>query len=190
MPKKRSNSAPGAYDVGYRRPPKQYQFTPGRTGNPTGINQKSDRSMAADLKVSLESELKKPMKIQIGNRKLTVTQAAAGIGELVRQFAKGDHRARRDLVVICEKLGVDLTDRKALRGALDDALSAEDELLLADFVKRHGGQYPVHADAVLGLPAKDQNLLSPPADDPKLLMARPENSTSPQMVQPKEKSHE
>ena len=79
---------------------------------------------------------------------------------------------------------------RLLEGALEDALSAEDEALLADFVKRHGGQYPVRADAVPGLPAKDQNLLSPPADDRKLLMARPENSTSPQMVQPKEKSDE
>jgi hypothetical protein len=60
--------------------------------------------------------------------------------------------------------------------------------LLADFVRRHGGQYPVRADAVPGLLAKNENSFGPPADDLKLLAARPENSTSPQEVQPKEKS--
>jgi uncharacterized protein DUF5681 len=177
MPKKRSNSPSANYEVGYGRPPKQYEFKPGQIANPEGINRKPVRS--PDFKASLERELKKPMKIQKGKQTLTVTQAAAGIGELVSQFAKGDHRARRDLVLLCEKLGVDLTNRAALQGALEDALSAEDEALLADFVKRYGGQYPIRTDAVSGLPAKDQNLLSPSADDPKLLMARRENSTSP-----------
>jgi hypothetical protein len=143
MAKKRSNSASGSYNVGYRRPPPQYQFKPGRSGNPTGINQKEAGLMAPDLKVSLERELKKSIKIQKGKQTLTVTQAAAGIGELVGQFAKGEHRARRDLILLCEKLGIDLTNREALQGALEDALSTEDEALLADFVKRHGGQYPV-----------------------------------------------
>ena len=82
MAKKSSNAAPGSspesYNVGYRRPPSQYQFKPGRSGNPTGINQKRARSMASDLKVSLEHELKKSVKIQKGKQTLTVTQAAAG----------------------------------------------------------------------------------------------------------------
>jgi hypothetical protein len=38
MPKKRSNSASGNYEIGYRRPPKRYQFKRGRTANPAGIN--------------------------------------------------------------------------------------------------------------------------------------------------------
>jgi hypothetical protein len=108
----------------------------------------------------------------------------------VDQFAKGDRNARRDLIAICEKLEIDLTNRDALQGALNDALSAEDQALLADFVRRHGGQYPVHADAVPSLPAKDQNLLGRPADDQRLLTARSENSTNPQMTQPKEKYHD
>jgi hypothetical protein len=117
MSKNRSKTS-GTYDVGYRRPPKQYQFKSGQTGNPSGVNHKSARSMAPDLRASLESELKKSIKIQKGKETLTITQAAAGIGELVRQFAKGDPRARRDLILLAEKLGVDLTDREALQGEL------------------------------------------------------------------------
>jgi hypothetical protein len=175
MPKQRSNSPSTNYEVGYGRPPKQYKFKPGQIANPEGINRKPVRS--PDFKASLERELKKSVKIQKGKQTLTVTQAAAGIGELVGQFAKGEHRARRDLVLLCEKLGVDLTNRETLQGALEDALSAEDEALLADFVQRHGGQYPARADAVPSLSAEDENLLTSPTEDTKLLSAPSDVST-------------
>lgn len=186
--KKRSSSASGSYEVGYGRPPKQYQFKRGRTANPAGINQHMSRSIARDMKLALERELNKPIKIRQGKRSITVRQTMAGIIKLVRQFVEGSPRGRRDLILLCEKLGVELINRDALQGALEDVLSAEDEALLADFVRRHGGEYPVRADAVPSLPTKDENLLGPPAGDPKLLTARPENSTRPQMIQPKEKS--
>jgi len=182
MPKKCSNSASGKYEIGYRRPPKKYQFKPGQIANPEGINRKTSRSTGLDFKVALERELRKPIRIQRGKRKLVVTQQAAGIGELVRQFAKGDHRARRDLVVLCEKYGLDLTSRNALQGALEDALSVEDEALLADFVRRHGGQYPIRAGALTSVPAKDETLLGPPIEGSKLLTAPSENSTELQTI--------
>jgi Family of unknown function (DUF5681) len=160
MPRKRKKSASGTYDVGYCRPPKRTQFKRGRAANPSGINKKTVRSMAPNFRARLEDELKKPIKIQKGKQKLTVTQEAAGIGELVRQFAKGDHRALRDLILLCDKLEIDLTNREALQGALEDALSAEDEAILADFVKRHGGQYPLSADVSLASSTKDAKLLT------------------------------
>jgi hypothetical protein len=160
MPKKRKKSASGTYEVGYGRPPKQHQFKRGRAANPSGINKKTVRSMAPNFRARLEDELKKPIKIQKGKQKLTVTQGAAGIGELVRRFAKGDHRALRDVILLCDKLEIDLTNREALQGALEDALSAEDEAILADFVKRHGGQYPLSADVSLASSTKDAKLLT------------------------------
>jgi Family of unknown function (DUF5681) len=177
MPKKRSSSTSRNFEIGYRRPPKQYQFKLGSIANPEGINQHTARSIARDMKRALEHELNKLVEIRQGNRSITVRQTTAGISKLVRQFVEGNPRARRDLILLCEKLGVDLINRDALHGALEDVLSAEDEALLADFVRRHGGRYPVRADAVPSVPVKDENLLSPPADDPKLLAARPENST-------------
>jgi hypothetical protein len=174
MPKQRPKSATNHYDVGYRKPPKQSQFKKGQIGNPGGINRKA--SASPDLKVIVERELNAKVKLRPGEADKKITKGAAGIKRLVDRYAKGDSRALRDLILLCEKAGVPLTDRKALEGALDDALSAEDEALLADFVRRHGGQYHVRADTVPSLPVKDENLLSPPADDPKLLTARPENS--------------
>ena len=131
---------PQSYLVGYRRPPKKYQFRKGQSGNPSGKRKRA--SNAPDLKAQLERALNRAVTIRSGKLQKTYTKGAAGIEQLVDQFAKGDRNARRDLILLCEKLGVDLTNREALQSALEDAQSAEDEALLADFVKRHGGQYP------------------------------------------------
>jgi len=193
MAKKRSKSAtdmkiqakPQSYLVGYRRPPKKYRFRKGQSGNPSGTRKRGNP--APDLKAQLERALNKPVTLRSGK---TLTKGAAGIEQLVDQFAKGDRHAWRFVMLLSEKLGVDLTNREALQSALEDALSADDEALLADFVKRHGGQYPLRADAVPSLPAKDASLLSPPSENAKLLSAPPEDSTDNQMVQPEEKSDE
>jgi hypothetical protein len=155
------------------------------SGNPEG---KRKSPKAPNLRTDLQRALNQT--IRSGRQQKTVSKGAAGIEHLVDQWAKGDRHARRDLILLCDRLGVDLTDREALEAALEDALSAEDEALLTDFVRRHGGQYPVRADPAPSLPATDQDSLDSAADDPKLLSAPVESSTSPQQVQPKEKSHD
>jgi len=171
MPKQRSKAQTRPYNVGYRNPPKQFQFKRGQIGNPEGINRKA--SASPDLKVILERELNAKVKPRHGDPDKMISKGAAGIKRLVDQYTEGDSRARRDLLLLSEKVGIPLTNRKALEGALADALSAEDEALLADFVRRHGGQYPVRADAVPRPPGEDKDLLGSPADDPKLLRRGP-----------------
>jgi hypothetical protein len=186
MPKKRSSSASGSYEIGYGRPPQQYQFRHGRTANPAGINQHTSRSIARDMKLALERELNKKVKVRQGKRSITVRQTMAGISKLVCQFVEGSPRARRDLILLCEKLGVELVNRNALQGALEEALSAEDEALLAEFVKRHGGQYRLQADAFLTNPTNTK-LLTSPNKDAKLLGASSENLLESQIHQTEEK---
>jgi hypothetical protein len=186
MPKTHSSGGSGNYEIGYRRPPKRYQFKRGRTANPAGINQHTSRSIARDMKLALERELNKHVKVREGRRRTTVRQTIAGIGKLVSQFVEGNPRARRDLILLCEKLGVELINRDALQGALDDVLSAEDEALLAEFVTRHGGQYPLQAELVPTNP-EDGTLLTPPNKDAKLLNASSTNSPSSQIDQTEEK---
>ncbi len=127
------------YKVGYGHPPTKSQFKPGQSGNPTGGKRKRS-PVAADLKTSLEQALKEQVSFRIGERELVMTKAAAGMAQLVTQFAEGDRYARRDLIALADKLGVDLTAGQA--GTIGDAvatlMSANDEAIVADFLRRHG----------------------------------------------------
>lgn len=176
MPKRPSKSPSKRYEVGYRRPPPAFRFPKGVSGNPEG---KRRRPKTPDLKTQLQVALSKAVTIRSGKSQKTCTKGAAGIEQLVDQWAKGDRNARRDLITICEKFEIDLGDREALHHALEDVLTAQDEAILADFVRRHGGQYPARAETVPGLPAKNQNLLSPPADERRLVTAQREHLAGP-----------
>jgi len=175
MRKNHAKTPSKSYDVGYRRPPTKSRFKKGRSGNPTGKRKRPSKSL--DLRAQLERELNKKIKTRNGKQVRILTKGAAGIEKLVDQFAKGDRNARRDLIPLCDKFGVHLTNREAIETALEDALSAKDEALLADFVKRHGGQYPARAKTVLSVPDQNANLLSPPDHAPRLLTVLPDNST-------------
>jgi len=83
-----------------------------------------------------------------------LTKAAAGIEQLVDQFARGDRYARRDLFDLADKLGLDLgaSSKAALEELTGKALAAEDEALVADFVRRKTGKSAGNDDAH---PARD-----------------------------------
>jgi len=121
------------YKVGPGRPPKEYQFRPGQSGNPKGAKRKPP-SIALDLKLALDRALNKPIKLKQGDKERTVTMAVAGIEQLVAQYVKGDRHARRDLIALADKLGVDLM---ACRGqAIGQALAANHEAILSAYVQR------------------------------------------------------
>lgn len=134
------------YRIGPGRPPKEYQFKPGQSGNPKGGHRKP-RSIAPDLKALFERALSGKVTLRQGDQEKIITKAAAGIEQLVNQFAKGDRHARRDLLALAEKLGVDLVAGQGdeLRHSVAAALSANDEALLADYVRRHAVQSPDRA---------------------------------------------
>jgi hypothetical protein len=129
------------YRVGPGRPPKEYQFKPGQSGNPKGARRKP-RSIAPDLKALFEHALGAKVTLRQGEQEKIITKAAAGIEQLVNQFAKGDRHARRDLLALAERLGVDLVagQGEALEQSVAAALSANDDALLADYVRRTAAQ--------------------------------------------------
>ena len=185
MRKSQGKARSKSYQIGYGRPPKKHQFQPGRSGNLAGINRKPDRSIAPDLRASLEHELKKKIKIKRGKTERVTTQAEAGISELVHQFAKGYPRARHDLLVLAKTVDVDLAPAKTIENALAEAVSAEDEALLADFVRRHGWQYPPNGNS-----AEGASLLTLRNRDAKLLAPPSEELTDSQILQDEESSDE
>jgi Family of unknown function (DUF5681) len=122
-----------AYKVGPGRPPREYQFKPGQSGNPKGAKRKSP-SISLDLKALLERALNKTVTLKQGERERMVTMAAAGIEQLVAQFAKGDRHARRDLIALADRLGVDLVAGQ--HNAIEEALASDHQAILDAYVER------------------------------------------------------
>jgi len=138
------------YRVGPGCPPKEYQFKPGQSGNPAGARNRPP-SIAPDLKALLQAALGKKIALTIGDKERILTRAAAGIEHLVEQFARGDRYARRDLFDLADRLDLDLgaSSKAALEELTGKALTAEDEALVADFLKRQTGTADSQSDSSL-----------------------------------------
>jgi hypothetical protein len=121
------------YKVGPGRPPKEHQFKPGQSGNPNGAKRKP-KPTAPDLKAALERALNESIKLKQGERERIMTMAEAGIKQLVAQFVKGNHHARRDVIGLAKELGVDLMAGQ--QQALQEAVAANHEVILETYVAR------------------------------------------------------
>jgi hypothetical protein len=95
------------YRVGPGRPPKQYQWKPGVSGNPKGAKRKK-QSLIPELKKEFERVFSQKLKVTQGDRQRFITRWVAGLEQLSIQFAKGDRHARRDVFYFAERLGIDL----------------------------------------------------------------------------------
>ncbi len=100
------------YKVGPRCPPKEHRFK----------------------KKALEDALNKKVPVKSGERQVLVSKAVIGIEQLVNQFAKGDRHARRDLMDIAAKLGVDLPAGQ--KGRIEEALSVSHQAILDSYLAR------------------------------------------------------
>jgi len=152
-----SNGHAEDYRVGPGRPPLASQWKPGQSGNPRGARRKGS-SIASDLKAVFEQALGKKVTLKQGEEERIVTMARAGIEQLVAQFAKGDRHARRDIMGLARQLGVDLTagSGKTIERAIEADLTADDEALLADYVRRHAPKADeIDRARVTGLPKED-----------------------------------
>jgi hypothetical protein len=121
------------YKVGPGRPPKEYQFKPGQSGNPKGRKRKPP-SLLPDLKRLFEQALSEKVTLKQGDKELTLTMGAAGIKQLMAQFAKGDRHARRDVFAYAEKLGIDLL--ASHRKEVEEALAADHQTILDGYFAR------------------------------------------------------
>ena len=124
--------ADDGYKVGPGRPPREYQFKPGQSGNPKGAKRKS-QSIARDLKAILDRELNAKVPVKQGDKLLTMTMAEAGIKQLIAQYAKGDRHARSDLIALADKLGVVLTSGHDHFG---EALTQDHQAILDAYFER------------------------------------------------------
>ncbi|HET8721329.1 MAG TPA: DUF5681 domain-containing protein [Nitrospira sp.] len=146
------------YKVGPGRPPREYQFKPGQSGNPKGAKRKHP-AIALDLKAAFEQALNTKVTLKQGDKERLVTMAVAGIKQLVAQFATGDRHARRDLIALAPKLGVDLM--AGHQQTIEEALTADHAAILRAYVQRQNNK--THATTPVIAPPE---LLDDDLDDP------------------------
>lgn len=127
-----------AYRVGPGRPPKEHQFKPGQSGNPKGAKRKKP-AMSLNLKAVFERSLCSEVKLIQGQSEEFITKGAAGIEQLVTQFAKGDRYARRDVIELAGILGVDLIvgHREVIEKTVNAVLVATDNAIIEDYIRRY-----------------------------------------------------
>jgi hypothetical protein len=109
------------YEVGYRKPPADSQFTPGRSGNPRG-RPKGTRSLQALVRQELDSKI---VVTEHGKRCL-LSKRQILAKQLVNKALAGDPKA----VAVVQKLA-DVTDQDVADPAGTTApLSEADEAIL------------------------------------------------------------
>jgi hypothetical protein len=131
-------SSPGAdgrttgsdYLVGYGRPPKHTRFKPGRSGNPKGRPKRH-----CNLRTIVKETLNEPIAIREGERTRNVPQVEALVRTTLNRALKGDPRAVNALMALIRTTGLAGEEPEVAEA---EALTQDDEALLADFLRRHG----------------------------------------------------
>ena len=87
------------YEVGYAKPPQSSRFKPGRSGNPRGRPKGARNKLPAlneeRLKTIILEEAYREIKVNEGNRQVSVPMAKAIVRSLAHNAVKGNTRAQR-----------------------------------------------------------------------------------------------
>lgn len=109
------------YEVGYGRPPREYQFKPGQSGNPKG-RPKGAKNLATDLKEELEEKIV----VSEGGKPREMSKQRALVKALLAKALRGETRAAQALITL--KLAVD----QAEGGQASEEVLLEEEREIID----------------------------------------------------------
>ena len=121
----------GSYSVGYGKPPEHTRFKRGKSGNPKGRPKNS-----RNFKTILKEVLNEPVEIRQGHRTSKVCAFEALIRATTNRAMKGDGKDLGSLVTFLRSYG--LADEESEQE--EQHLSASDQQILSDFMRRHGPQ--------------------------------------------------
>lgn len=98
------------YQIGYKRPPKEGQFSKGKSGNPKGRPKGSKNFMTL-----LDKELGQSIVVNENGKKKTVTRLQAMVKRLVNQALQGEQRSFLTLIEVMRRTGkLDLMEPESL----------------------------------------------------------------------------
>lgn len=126
----RSAKGEDGYEVGYGKPPKNTRFKSGQSGNPKGRprGQRNLRTVVTEV-------LKEKITIREGDRTRTVSRLDAIVRVTINNALKGDLKALAAFIQLIRPTG--LMDEEP-EAPSREAVSAEDDAILAGFLARHG----------------------------------------------------
>jgi hypothetical protein len=131
------SAPPQSYQVGPGHPPRDTRWKKGGPSpNPRGRPRK-DQPMLPDARKAFEQALNKKVAVARGDKQVLMTRIEIGFEQLLNQFAKGDPRARRDLMEYADKLGIDFLAPH--RQVLEQALAPNYQAILDAAVARRSG---------------------------------------------------
>jgi hypothetical protein len=100
--------------VGYKRPPREHQFRPGQSGNPSGRPKG-----ARNFKSELREELSELVTVRDGDREIEVSKQRALIKSMVAAAIDGNQRAAASVLAMCVRMLADAEDDDAIEDVGD-----------------------------------------------------------------------
>ena len=100
--------------VGYKHPPREHQFRPGQSGNPSG-RPKGARNFRSELR----EELSEVVTVRDGDREIQVSKQRALIKSLVAAAIDGNQRAAASVLAMCVRMLADAEDDDAIEDVGD-----------------------------------------------------------------------
>lgn len=113
------------YEVGYKKPPKEYQFKPGVSGTPKGRPK-----LIQDFKSGFQDELEEVITLKEGGNIKTMTKQRALIKRLITNALNRNAASIKLVTSIMSSLPIKPKDIEA-------DLSIEDAQILKDFIERN-----------------------------------------------------
>src|ERR1700683_1811713 len=100
---RRKSRSRSDYEVGYCRPPKETQFRPGQSGNPTGSH-KGGKTIGARLQELVNSKVT----VTERGRSRRISRLDVMLRQLTNDTMRGDQRAFRLLMEFLHRFGAEV----------------------------------------------------------------------------------
>ena len=122
--------------------------------------------MLPDVRKAFEQAINKKVPVPRGDKTVLMTRVEIGLEQLLNQFAKGDRHARRDLMEIADKLGIDFLAKH--KQNLERALTPNYQAILDASLDRRSGNVAPATRVVASSELLDDDAAEPepPAPSP------------------------